>query len=253
MQQTVYIGLDLAWSSRNVSGVATLIGTPQGVCLLEPPRTLRDDAALLAYVLEQAGAGAAIVAVDAPLCVPNAAGRRLADAELSAAFRRYEAGAHPANRRLLERSGVVRGEWLVEALAAYGFRYVAGIEAGARGRLLTEVFPHPALVAFCGLERSLKYKARSGRSLDQRYAEWQRYQACLSALATADPPLLGLDDLLAVDITQLRGVRLKDYEDRVDAVVCAYIGAYGQRWGRERCQTFGDTRSGSIFTPIPSR
>jgi predicted RNase H-like nuclease len=248
---TVYIGIDLAWSDRNPSGVATLVGTGQDARLVEPPQTLRDDAAILAYVLDRAGTGPAIVAVDAPLCVPNAQGRRLADAELSAAFRSYEAGAHPANRCLLARDSVVRGEWLVEQLSNHGFEYVAGIAAGTTRRLVTEVFPHPALVAIFGLSRSLKYKARPGRSLDQRYQEWQRYQQYLGTLATADPSLSGLDDLLAPDVRQLRGLRLKAYEDSVDAVFCAYIGLYGRRWGAERCRTFGDTVRGSIFTPVP--
>ncbi|NJN17807.1 MAG: DUF429 domain-containing protein [Oscillochloris sp.] len=113
-----YIGLDLAWSARNRSGIAVLVGGPAGARLVEDPQLLDTDAAILAYIDRHAPIGPAIIAIDAPLVVPNEHGRRQADALLSAAFRRYEAGTHPANRRLLARDGIVRGEALTAAFAA---------------------------------------------------------------------------------------------------------------------------------------
>ncbi len=248
---TAYIGIDLAWSDRNQSGAACLVGDPAGARLAAPPALLGDLEAIVAYVERHAAAGPALVAVDAPLLVPNLTGRRPADAALSAAFRRYEAGAHPANRRLLARDGVVRGERLVELLSARGFRHVERIDAGAGGRLVTEVFPHPAMVAIFGLERTLKYKARPGRSTEARLAEWRRYHAHLAALSQADPPLRGHEALMQTDVAGLNGRALKAHEDRVDALMCAYIALYAHRWGAARCRTFGDMREGYMFTPVP--
>jgi predicted RNase H-like nuclease len=248
---TAYIGIDLAWSDRNQSGAACLLGDRAGATLAEPPALLGDLETIVAYVERHAVAGPAIVAVDAPLLVPNLTGRRPADAALSAAFRRYEAGAHPVNRRLLARDGVVRGERLVALLAARGFRHVERIDAGADGRLVTEVFPHPAMVAIFGLERTLKYKARPGRSTEARLAEWRRYHAYLIALSDADPPLRGHEALVHTEVAALNGRALKAHEDRVDALMCAYIALYAHRWGAARCRTFGDMREGYIFTPVP--
>ncbi len=248
---TVYIGIDLAWSDRNQSGVACLLGDPTGAALVGPPALLDDLEAIVARVEGYAATCPAIVAVDAPLVVPNLTGRRPADAALSAAFRRYEAGAHPANRRLLARDGVVRGERLVELLIARGFRHVERIDAEAGGRLVTEVFPHPAMIAIFGLERTLKYKARPGRSAGVRLEAWRRYQAHLAALSNADPPLRGHEALVQTDVAALRGRALKAYEDRVDALMCAYIALYAHRWGAARCRTFGNLRDGYIFTPVP--
>lgn len=245
----IYIGLDLAWSERNPSGLACLSGDPTGATLVDPPATLRDLEAIVDYVDRRVADGPAIIAVDAPLRVPNATGCRPADAALTAAFRRYEAGAHPANRRLLARHGVVRGERLVELLESLGFRYVAQIEAGAEDRLVTEVFLHPAMIALFGLERTLKYKARPGRAMGLRLTEWRRYQTYLRALRDADPPLRGHIPLLDADVTALRGRALKTYEDRLDALFCAYIALYAHRWGAARCWVFGDARHGSILTP----
>ncbi len=250
---TTYIGLDVAWSARNATGAATLRGGPDGAALVDAPVLLGGIDAIGAYVLAQAGSGPAIVAVDAPLWVPNATGQRAAEAELNATFRRYEAGAHPANRGLLARGegGAVRGELLVALLAEHGFTPAAGISAGGAGRLITEVYPHPAMVALFNLERTLKYKLKPGRSEVVRLAGWAAYQAGLRGLATADPPLHGAPAVLNVDVSSLRGAALKRYEDRVDALFCAYIALYAHRWGAARCRTFGDLETGWILTPVP--
>lgn len=248
---TSYIGLDLAWSERNLSGAAALAGSPAGAALAGPAALLGRLDEVIDFVARAAGDGPAVVAVDAPLLVPNATGRRPAEAALGAVFRAYEAGAHPANRRLLDRGGGVRGELLVERLAAHGFRYVAGVGAAEGGRLVTEVYPHAAMVAIFGLGRTLKYKARGGRAGAVRLAEWRRYQALLLGLAGADPPLAGHGELLGVDVAGLRGRALKAYEDRVDALMCAYVALYAHRWGAARCRVFGDLEGGTIFTPVP--
>jgi len=253
---TRYIGIDLAWSGRNRSGAAVLEGGPEGAALAEPPALLGDLDAIVAYIGRAAGDGPAIVAVDAPLVVPNETGRRPAEAALSAQFREYEAGAHPANRRRLAlEEGRVRGEELVTRLAALDlpFAHVDRIGAGAGGRLVTEVFPHPAMVAIFELPRTLKYKARPGRGPAARQAAWATLQGHLRALEAADPPLRGAEELLDVEVAALRPGALKAYEDRVDALFCAYIALYAHRWGAERCRTFGDMAEGYIFTPVPAR
>lgn len=244
------IGIDLAWSPRNQSGVAVIVGGAEGgVCV--DAALLHDDASIVAYVERHAGSAPAIVAVDAPLRVPNQHGRRPVEAEISRIFRRYEAGPHPANRSRVAFDGVVRGEALTDALAERGFRLAAGIAAGEQGRVVVEVFPHPAMIALFGLDRTLKYKARPGRDIATRQAAWLRYQSLLRGLALADPPLRGHEALLEQDVTALAGRRLKQYEDRVDALMCAYIALYGLRWGAARCRAFGSLDDGAIFTPVP--
>jgi predicted RNase H-like nuclease len=245
-----FIGLDLAWSSRNMTGGAVITGDATGGTLTNVVLLL-DDATIADYVNLHAGDGPAIVAVDAPLQVPNATGRRPAEAELARVFRQYEAGAHPANRQRLACDGGVRGEQLVAALERRGFIHKPTITAGDPVRQVIEVFPHPAMVAIFGLERTLKYKARPQRPLALRQAEWQRYQDYLRTLTRADPALHGQEKLLAQDVTGLRGKRLKQYEDRVDALFCAYIALYAFRWGMARCRVFGNFTEGYIFTPVP--
>lgn len=252
MVQTTYLGLDLAWSTRNLTGAAALRGDSTGASLIEVPTLLRDLEAIVGFIQRHAGDGPAIVTVDAPLLVPNVAGRRPAEAQLSRDFRTFEAGAHPANRALLDRDGSgVRGELLVERLTTYGFRPADRINPGETGRLVTEVYPHAAMVALFGLRTTLKYKSRGRRSRDGRLAAWRAYQDYLRALESGDPPLFGHHGLLATEVATLRGASLKGYEDRVDALLCAYIALYAHRWGAQRCRTYGDLAHGWIYTPVP--
>lgn len=256
MAQLICMGLDLAWSPRNPSGIATLqvIGEPELgrlTGLLVDSRIAHSNSEILDYIQTQAGTDPCLLAVDAPLRVPNITGQRQAEADLNRVFRAYEAGAHPANRRLLEKDGQVRGEVLVQALSNCGFQEQAEIQQGTLTRQITEVFPHSAMVSLFGLSRTLKYKARPKRTWQERQQAWHLYQNHLQSLAIADPALSGHEGLLQVDVGSLKGRPLKNYEDQVDALMCAYIALYGFRWGCERCHSFGNWEEGHIFTPLP--
>ncbi|MEN9278019.1 MAG: DUF429 domain-containing protein [Thermostichus sp. DG_1_5_bins_95] len=248
----------MAWSPRNPSGIATVqvikdpwLGKWTGI--LTDCRILQTDTEILNYIQSRAGRDPepCLIAVDAPLRVPNLTGQRKAEAELNRVFRAYEAGAHPANRRLLARDGQVRGEALVQALSNWGFQERAEIQQGSLTRQVTEVFPHSAMVSLFGLSRTLKYKARPKRTCQERQQAWHLYQHHLRSLTLADPALSGHEALLQVEVGSLKGRALKDYEDRVDALMCAYVALYGFRWGSERCHSFGNLQEGHIFTPLP--
>ncbi len=244
------IGLDLAWSPRNATGAAVLRGDAHGATLHDSGIVQHDDE-IIAYVVAHATTPTVLVAVDAPLCVPNTSGRRVAEHELAQVFAPYQAGAHPANRRLLTYNGAVRGETLVAALAAHGFHETAAIAAGQPGRTITEVYPHAAMIGIFDLPRTLKYKARPNRTLAERQAAWQHYQQLLASLQQATPALHGHTELVAQPVAALRGKHLKHYEDRVDALFCAYVALYAYHWGAARCRTFGTLADGHIFAPVP--
>lgn len=245
-----FVGIDLAWSARNRSGGAVIRGDERGGAFVHA-RLLGGDEQILEYIDTHADTGPCIVGVDAPLWVPNETGRRLGEAEIGAAFGRYQAGAHPANRARLAKDGVVRGEALVAALEARGFAHAPMIEVGTPVRQVIEVFPHPAMVAIFGLPRTLKYKIKANRSREFLNQEWKRYQQYLLDLCEGDPPLHGHEAILDQPVALLKGRGLKDYEDQIDALFCAYICMYGFRWGAARCRVFGTVESGYIFTPVP--
>ncbi len=245
----LFIGLDLAWSPRNPTGVAILRDNQ----LITYTGHLDSNEAILAFVHPYLAQGeSAVIGVDAPLRVPNAIGSRLCDQALSADWRRFEAGALPANRRLLAFAGQVRGEVLVTLFAQrYGFVETAPLPKQAAGRFISEIFPHPAHVYFFGLDKTLKYKARSGRSPALRLAEFVRYQQLLGTLQQATFPLYGTAEVLATSLDNLRGRALKAYEDTLDAITCAYTVAYLWHYGPDFTKVYGTVPTGHIMTPLP--
>lgn len=245
----VFVGLDLAWSRRNRTGGAVI----QNGMLIDYTGLLGSDEEIVKFVAAHLPAQApAVLAVDAPLWVPNATGRRRCDAEVSAAWAAFEAGAYPANRQLLLSScGSIRGEELAALFAEhFGFVQAAPLPFRGEGRLMCEVFPHPAHASLFGLQRTLKYKRKSGRSPEAITAEFSRYQQLLAGLAQFDPPLAGLEDITAVDASAMRGKALQELEETLDAVTCAYVAWYGWWHGPERQRVYGSVSEGHILAPL---
>jgi hypothetical protein len=112
-------------------------------------------------------------------------------------------------------------------------------------------FPHPAHVALFGLERTLKYKRKPGRTPGQIVAEYRRYQALLGALATATPPLLDAEPLLTIDVATRRGRALREVEEALDALTCAYVAWYGWWHGPAQQLVYGSVSDGHILVPHP--
>lgn len=245
-----FIGLDLAWSARNLTGAAVVEGDASHGRLVAST-LLHGDDDVISFVLRKAADGPALVTIDAPLIVPNHTGRRPAEAEIGRTFARHQAGAHPANRTRLAVDGVVRGEAIVRRLENHNFLHRAEVEPRVPVRQVLEVYPHPAMVSIFNLSRTLKYKARPNRTPDERIRELARYLACLRSLECAEPALVGADELLGRETAGLIKARLKDYEDLLDGLMCAYVGHYLWRWGMARARVFGDIRRGYITTPIP--
>ena len=117
----LFVGVDLAWSPKNGSGVAVIEGDREKGKLLSASVVLSDEE-IMNYIQRYVGKKNALIAIDAPLIVPNEEGRREAEALVSSLFRKYDAGAHPSNRkRLSQWSGSIRGENIAARLDKLGF------------------------------------------------------------------------------------------------------------------------------------
>lgn len=221
-----FVGVDFGWRSKP-SGVACWDGADRLVL-----DRLTDPADVLQWIEAQAP-GPAIVAVDAPLVIPNETGMRVADRLTHVEFGRYDAGCYPANRRLpfAERVTSFSGQ-----LRRLGFRHADRIVAGRPGRYQIEVYPHAAAVNLFALEKILKYK--KGRVAD-RVRELRRYRRLLGSLIPAKLP----------GVPAAGGAALKAAEDLLDAALCAYIGWRWWTFGRERSTVLGNRRDGYIVVP----
>jgi predicted RNase H-like nuclease len=235
-----FLGLDLAWSERNPSGLAAIDG---GGRIVDVRADLRDDAAILAWVRAQLGT-VGIIGIDMPTIVRNAAGIRPCERDLGAVFRSAHAAPHPANLRRFPDGG--RARRLIDDLRADGVVEALDVRPDDPRIVALEVFPHPAHVRLFGLNRIFGYKKKA-RAWPAVLAEWSRYRAALATLAAADPPLV-LDHTIPVAV-EPRGY--KRWDDTLDAISCAYIGAFIRRWGirAPHVRVFGDLREGYIVIP----
>lgn len=243
-----FIGIDMAWSENNPSGLAAIKGDSREGNV-ERIETGTDDEELLEFVNGVSGDEPAIITIDAPLKVPNEEGRRPAEEVVGKLFSSYNAGAHPANRkRLSQWTDRVRGEEIVQKLEDKGFIHSPEIEEQEYCRKVFEVYPHPSMVALFDLDEIIKYKKKSGRDYETVWSEFRRLQRHLKELKDSIPSLKP-PQLLETNPEDLRGKALKDYEDKLDAFFCAYL-AY-LKWVRpESCETLGNLEQGYIVTPI---
>lgn len=237
-----FAGVDLAWAGRNPSGVAVLDDDGRLVLI----GATRDDAAIIAALRPYVG-GPCLVGFDAPLVVRNPTGQRPAEAALNRDFRRFDAGAHPANTGKPEFADVPRGARLALAM---GLDMDPHTSADRRA---IEVYPHPATVVLFRLERTLKYKAKPGRSLEQLRSALLLLMDGAEKLAHAAVPMHvaghdGWARLRGQVVAAQRKSDLRRAEDPVDAVICAYVALYFQRSPAD-VTIYGDFATGYIVTP----
>ncbi|MBM9458898.1 DUF429 domain-containing protein [Nocardioides sp. zg-536] len=235
-----YVGVDLAWGERKPTGLAVLDEAGRLVMV----RAAGDDEEILAALAPYVE-GDCLVAIDAPLVVTNPTGNRPAEAALNRDFARFDAGAHPVNTARPEFATQPRGARIASAL---------GLDLNPRSgrpRRAIEVYPHAATVALFRLGRTLKYKNKPGRDLEQLRAELLVLIGLLEGLAEADPPLVVDEAWRALRTAAERAGRkseLRVVEDQVDAVVCAYVALFSRR-RPEATTTYGNLAEGYIVTP----
>ncbi|RLE47613.1 MAG: DUF429 domain-containing protein [Candidatus Methanomethylicota archaeon] len=245
----LFVGIDLAWSEKNGSGIAILKGDKNNAKFISAD-ICYSDKEIIKYVERNVGTRNAFIAIDAPLIVPNKKGRRVAEKLVGILFRRYDAGAHPANRERLSRwSGKIRGEEIAKKLEKMGFSHAPYIKRFEESRKFFEVYPHPSMVVIFNLNKVLKYKAKPKRDYKLRWNEFRAYQKHLKNLEKAEPALFLPEEITERDVKEMKGRALKDYEDLLDAIFCAYI-AYYCWYYPENCEILGDMKEGYILTPV---
>lgn len=238
------IGVDLAWGARGRTGL----------CAAEDGRvldsaTVRTDAEIDAWISAwSADRDDVVVAVDAPLIVPNASGRRPCERVFCNAMARREAGVYPAHLNLPAFRDGVRGGALARRL---GLTLDPAACVASAARAAIEVYPHSALVSLFELARTIKYKSRPRRPPAARRAAFDDLLARLRALGTLEPPLDVTTSPRWPTLESLvEAGRLDAAEDELDAYVCAYVAIYHRRWHGLRSLVVGDLTSGYIVTPV---
>jgi len=232
----VVIGIDLAWGEKRSDGMCTLHASRCGAHVVDFAYPHGDDQLLGVLRSRLEGKAEALLAVDAPLVIPNRTGSRPVDRAMHALFHREHAGCHPANSERCPRPAR-----LCTMLRRLGIQTGWDLTAGAR--LVAEVYPHPALVRFLNLPRIIKYKRGP---VAARRGEFRRLQEGLRKALEAFFPMLELDEETRLLLQQSWS---KQTEDLTDAFVCALIGLWHWMHHGTRSQVIGTRRSGFILLP----
>lgn len=250
-----FIGIDLAWSEK-LSGVAVIDASGMLVRASGERRT-NEDIRQFAEIVEGTDA---IIAIDAPLIVKNAKGRRPVERRLTEIFGPYDAGPHSANlsNPVFQERG--RIQQFVRLLEGLGFEQRPKVRKQQLQSVFLEVFPGPAqVILFPCLThgghthcRPPRYKHKQGRSWIEVQCEWEMYRARLLSLRASKPALKFSPEMkkaLSVDVEDYSGARYKTLDDLLDGIFCAYLAYYFWYWGEEGCWVVGDTERGYVTLP----
>lgn len=247
---TQYIGIDLAWGEgsdirrANESGLAIIDETGR---VIEADWARGIDA-VSNWVVGAAEPGA-VIAIDAPLVIPNSSGMRLAERQVGMGYGRWKVAANASNAQMGWQGGVA----LRSRLEAAGFVYTSGVSAvDAGGRTFFECYPYTTIVGMTELgfdDERPRYK-RLDKSMPVADGRRQRARACddlierMSQLILADPPLDIASHPVIRQLVEsqspIEDVPYKHREDVLDAVLCAWTAAIWHRHGQSRTQILGE-------------
>lgn len=180
-----------------------------------------------------------IIAIDQGLIVPNREGMRPVERLLAKALGSMHCSAYPSNRSNRSCFGDQAGIWAFQDVLynrGYSQNSLA-IPLSTRGRFFFECYPHPAIIGMLGLSSILKYKCRH-----RNLGDWNRLLDFLRSL-----PIEGLTSHLGLLSRQTKG-----NEDKIDSIVCAYVGYLWWAFGTSRSSMIGNPVTGYMVTPHTS-
>ena len=222
----VFIGIDLAWGGKNASGFAVL--DEQAKLLEHALLFCLND--IVHEVQKYINEYNVFIGVDAPLLVENESGNRAIEKAFLRDFSKYKIGMLPVNRKIMcKYSAIPRGEALRKKLEPF-------IDEDN----LYEVYPHSTLAVLFNNNTILPYKRKTGRSLEMVKEALQRYQGFLKKVITRD-------ELFECNLVEMKGKPLKNYEDRLDAITCAYTLVYFSKH-KQKCKVYTEAKA-RFITP----
>jgi predicted RNase H-like nuclease len=242
------LGIDAAWTEKEPSGVA-LIEDSQGGwrCVAVTPsygsflalaegtpvdwttktRGALPDVGRLLSAGEKllGGRQLRVVTVDMPLSTKPIIERRTADASISRAFGGRGAAVHSPSA---ERPGAISDQ-LTRDFAAMGFPLATSATPAGTPNRLVEVYPHPALMILTEANYRLPYKVSRSRRYWPKSSPTERRAKLLTQFGETASALKGEIRDIPIELPESDSMistsDLKRYEDSLDALVCAWVGA----------------------------
>lgn len=244
LQISYIIGIDLAWrAERNPSAIAVARLDGRSIEITEVHKGVVGLSNIIAIIDQVSDLGGKVVgvAVDASLIINNVSGQRECEKLITRRYGGRKAGCHASNLTLYPDPDSVR---LANALSERGHQHLS-----AGSQWMIECYPHPALIEIFELPERLLYKKGT---VDQKRAGQVNLAQLLRELALSTKMTLSLDPSVHYlldenTILNNKGRALKEHEDALDSIVCAYIGALYSLEPTEK--VFGDSQNGYIYVP----
>jgi len=212
---SVYIGIDLAWGEKNLSGFCVLSPQNKKLKILDI-RLIKSIDEIILEIQKYKGYKI-YVGVDAPLVVPNETGNREIEKNFNKDFAKYKISMLPANRKLLTKySPNIRSEELYKRLDGDGFKRDYN-----SNKVIFEVYTHSTIAMCFNNHKILPYKRKKGRNTEFIKEQLEIYKNYLKKVISSH-------DIFKEDLSLIKGQKLKDYEDKLDAITCAYCMYYCQ-------------------------
>jgi predicted RNase H-like nuclease len=190
-----YLGIDFAWSGRNYSALSLLEDNE----LIETVYLLSDEE-ILAYINSVKPDK---IAVDAALEVKNETGNRTIENQILKTFAKYKLGIYPINQNIMKKLyGGNRAEEVFGKLREYQLR-----------TNLFEVYTHATILRCFTKDHVLPYKRKKGRKTDFIKEQLLHLQDYMMGVVNGIEPYA---------IEDARTKSLKEIEDKLDSLVCAY-------------------------------
>lgn len=231
----MFLGIDLGWTTG-----ATGMAAADDRGRLTASGRVQTDEDIAAWIEEHAG-DVDVVAVDAPLVVPNETGMREPERLMARTFGAFGASAHVSNMAKF------KGEppRALRLAKRFGWAVDPATPTGRGAAVCLEVYPHPAMVGLFGLGYRLDYKKGSQQRRTPGFVSLMRHLEGLPELRLQDYPRW----------TTLRGIvaapragDLNRVEDELDAILCAHL-AWLWHHRREALQVYGSVEEGYIVAP----
>ncbi|GAB3071390.1 DUF429 domain-containing protein [Salinicoccus sesuvii] len=239
-----FIGIDLAWTYKNESGICVLN---------ESGEVERLDAAVFSntditdIIMAYRGEPMTI-AIDAPLIVNNVTGGRGAESALMRArINGHRLFAFNSSRSFLtKRFGDIRGEILTNEIKSV----LPEVEIGYRHNETNIVETFPTGIC-CGLFPDMfpiRYKKKRRVSFKESCEEMERLIERFSRIEDAGE-VRGLMTKLSREEKGYTRRLHKHLEDKIDAFLCAY-GMYTIYKKQSGVNIYGDEQDGFILIPV---
>ena len=208
-KDSLYIGIDLAWGEKNPSGFCVAKPSKNKLKILDV-KLLHSIDEILDEILKYKDYKVH-VGVDAPLVVPNDSGNRDIEKEFNKDFAKYKISMLPANKKLLTKySPTIRSVGLFDKLNKLGFK-----RDYKHDKVIFEVYTHSTVAMLWNNHEILPYKRKKGRNTEFIKNQLDIYKKYLLKEFYSHK-------ILKEDLSTLKGKKLKDYEDMLDALTSAY-------------------------------